>query len=308
LSITMYSYLYILKVKNILKQKHSFSWLSGIAVFFRQDHTPISKKIVLLFAFSGWFFSVCYESFVQAESTVPFKEDPFVSLEQLIDQNYKYYQKFYIQDTIEGLYPQYLFKQLNLTHRLAECQPLNPFVEENIKIKFRAQYFDRHKLFSQITNIEYHSLPYKRLQCYLLPKHFSAGHFYYIFRDQFHILLSNSFSHLVASGSTDFFQRMYYFELSLDAEEAADKLEFDGRQARVMRLPLRIYTIFIILLILHLFSFIVLIIEILIINAKKFLVYIKQILFDSADFIVEHFKKWKIKLKYCTIRVSVREK
>jgi len=85
----VYSFIYYWTKKK-LNQKLLLSWLTGIALLFRQDHTPVKTKLILLFAFCGWILSVCYECFVQAEQIIPLKTEPYNNLSQLLQAGYKY--------------------------------------------------------------------------------------------------------------------------------------------------------------------------------------------------------------------------
>jgi len=298
LLITIYSYLYILKVKQVQRSSHGFSWLTCISLSFRQDHTPVSKKIILLFAFTGWFLSVLYECFVQSETTAPFHPHPYENLNQMIEDGYKL---FYDQvEDLKGDIDYEIFIKYNLTSKASDLVQ---------KSDFKGQMFDRgstQKIYRSRIESEYNAAPFKRLHCHILPDPFYAEEYYYTFTRRFQTQLQQSFAVIFSSGISLHFESAERFETYSESILIAEKQEYKDRLPLRMSVGERIYTIFVILLALLIVSFIVFLLQICICNRHSVIFLAKNMYFLGLSIFSYSYqilrRKWRQLITVIRIR------
>jgi hypothetical protein len=248
--ITVYFYFYIFWTGRINKVSHTLSWLTGIALLFRQDHTPTSRKIVLLIAFTGWLLSVCYECFVKSEEAAPFDPQPFNNFTELLQKGYKfdYYNDKYFQFPLHMKPIWTLLEKHNFTFEsvgpVMYLKVINYETRHNVSLL--SDFYDEQKLFKTIVEREYKYLSFGKFQCHLLPEEFKSWMVYWTFRSRFQNLLRNSFLKLIEGGFIQMFSDFSHYTEHRIWIQVADREDYLNSLPLKMQFFGRIYSVFVI--------------------------------------------------------------
>ena len=269
---TLYFYFYILKVKKIKKSPHSFSWLTSISLFFRQNHTPVSKKIVLLLAFCGWLLSLVYECFVKSEQTVPLHPQPYENFQQILDDGYKYF------DDQTGGFEAYLVKELFTRHNITNT--ISQFIHKSDSAGDMFDTTNSDKLFYHVTQWHYNLFPYKiGIHCHILPDPIYSNYRYFLFKYRFQTQLQTSYAKIISSGINLHFETNW-MQTMISLFRQAEKEKQTTYVPLVMSVEVRIYTVFVILLVLLSIGLIVFLCEICLYHRRRLTMAAKTVYFN----------------------------
>jgi hypothetical protein len=270
LGLSVYGYLYILKVKYLKREKHDFSWLTGISLIFYEDNTPLSKKCMLIPSLCFWVLSTIYECFVKSEETAPFDPKPFNNISEAYNDGYRFL-KSDENTIIEEILPEYNLDEIRAEPpELQNAQTIPHVVYNN-------SFYVGAKILTFLYDTWFHDFQFHKSQWHLFT---NLNHTYYNKGEYWNLktfYVNEIFYRIVNCGLLEYINGQWLWMRRQEYLGHYDRLDYLNGQPLKMTFTERIYTIFVICGFCASIAFLVCVGEMLVKNRTTILTIMKMI-------------------------------